>query len=222
MKIRFSELPSKQLCLFLLASSPELRSTYHTGLDVASNKFNNRGYFNVNNYIAIDIEDPESEIPTGPKPSVDKFIHADLLEAALPSADLVMCVETVGITALFSHSETLRALESLINTTNTGGTLVVNVGPLASVEDRRIFATSINSNFTHVRHIRYGRWSKSIHPLLSLILGTALLLFPSLRVPNKDQEVWHLFFAKGKLAKPQESLNLLGRSSNPGSQLRKN
>ena len=199
----------------MLATSTELRSPYHTGLDVASNSFNNRGYFKVEKYLAIDIEDPEMEIPIGPKPSVDKFIHGDLLEADLPPADLVMCVETVGITALFSHSESLRALESLINATRTGGALVVNVGPLSSVEDRRSFATNIKSNFMHVRHIRYGRWNKATHPLVSIVLGTVQLLLPFLRVPDREQEVWHLFFAKGKLGRPLETLNLLGRSANP-------
>jgi len=197
--IRLSELPSKQLCLYFLASSPELQKPYDTGLDVASNKFNNRGYFYVDKYIATDIQDPDSEIPIGPKPSVDKFIHADMLTVDLPAADLVMCVETIGITALFSHSETLRALELLTDATLTGGTLVVNVGPLASVEDRRDFALHIQKNFSRVRHIKYGRWSKPTHPLASLVLGTALLLVPFIRMPNKEEEVWHLFFATGKL-----------------------
>lgn len=183
----------------MFSISPVFRKFFETGLDVASNAFNNRQFFNVSRYIAIDLIDPRATIPNGPRPSVDEFIEGNFLEADLPASNLVMCVETIGITALFPHEKSLSAVEQLHKATLPGGTLVINVGPLTTISDRKRIVEILHTNFRDVKHIKYGRWSKAKDPITSFLQGTLLLLTPFIRIPKDESKVWHLFFAEGKL-----------------------
>lgn len=184
------------MVLFMFGTSRELKKHFRDGVDVACNAFHNARYFKVDRYTGLDIENPETPLPFGLPNS--EFRLSDVVHDRIPDGDLVMCVETVGITALFEHERSLEVSKKLVDAVRPGGTLVFNIGPHTSLEDAEKIVTLTRLNFGKVRHIRYGRWSKPCNPALAFAGGLALFLLPFLRRPSAIEGGWHLFFASSK------------------------
>lgn len=132
--MRTSEIPSKQMALLLLAHSEELKKRFPVGVDVACNNFYNLPLFRVAKYVGTDIVRPDSEpVKRG---VACAFILSDAVTEEIPRGDLMICLETIGITSLFKHSESVKVVKKMAASTNPAGTLVINVGPLTPHNQR--------------------------------------------------------------------------------------
>ena len=117
--IRFSDRASLQLVHIKLRFSSIVNTRYRVGVDVASGDFENSYLFRVQHYMAVDLERPRVELPE----SFDSasFAEVDISREAIPSGDLVICMETLGLNEKFDHSESFTVVEKLIDATNEGG-----------------------------------------------------------------------------------------------------
>lgn len=194
---RLSDRPSLQYVQIRLRFSKLLFRRYPTGLDVASAGFANSYLFRTKNYLAMDIERPTSKLPLFPGES--HFALGDMLRETLPSADLVMCMETIGINTKFDATESLNAVIKLTEATNKGGSLVFNLGPLTDESQQETIQDHLQDRFRKVSAVIYGRWSTDNGPILALMGALLFVLFPPLMRPSKEKPVHKLFFCEQKI-----------------------
>lgn len=181
MRFRFSRNPSKQLLWLWLARDMQ-RLRGRRGLDAACGLMENRRFFQTETYFGFDADANRLDIAKKQNPDVEA-VHMQISDASKEhESDVVLCVQTLGANKFFDHTATLDAVQSLIEVTKAGGSLILNVGAKSSHAG---LLDILRRSFETVTVRRYGGYNAELPVLLSLLVACAFFLFPAIRGSKK-------------------------------------
>lgn len=192
---RFSDRASLQYVNFRLKFSKAMSRTYESGLDVACGDFHNSFLFRTKTYIGVDIVSPSKNLP---KFQQSRFFLMDAIRDKLPKADIVMCLETIGFNELFQHEQSVLMTSKLANSTNSGGTLIMNVGPKAHADRHAEIMRVLQGSFGKVIQVDYGRWSGNKGPFFAILGALLFLLIPSMAPPPEVKQKSTLYICENR------------------------
>lgn len=169
--------PAKQLVWRWLEKDMQESSSYCAGLDIACGAMINRPLFKTQTYTGIDLD--ENRIKEGLTKYPDVRGEAcDILN--MPEdvrGDFVLCVQTIGINAKCDHTMDAAMVEAIVDHVNTGGSLIVNLGP--ACRNKEFLIDILRRRFKTVIVRPYGRLNGQMpYILISKILCLAMDLLP--------------------------------------------
>ena len=172
------------------------RKRFDTALDLACGVMRMAPYITAKRYIGLDLD--EEALSRGRRRGRDRQAVVSTIEGmpAELSGDLVLCLQTVGINRLARVDLTMTHIRRMIDATQPGGALVVNVGSLSSAYFDLI-EREIRQAFNVVEIVEYGRFRlKRLFPIF-LFLIWLMELRPQSAINTDDPT--KLFIAEGRL-----------------------
>lgn len=180
---RQSRRPSKQLLWIWVEELMKNSQGFKRGLDIACGYMKNKPMFRTEEYFGMDAD--AERIQTGQTTTGGRGIVCKI-EDMPPDVkgDFVVCLETIGINTHFDSEKATFAFDTCVKATNPGGSLLVNVGPLA----RQHFSTIreiASANFKNVRVLEYGRASEKHPGIVADLLARLFYVAPFLAKSDK-------------------------------------
>lgn len=183
---RWSTNPQKHLCFTWLAKVLSQSSRFDTTLDVACGNLNNYQFVKSSNYIGVDMNLASLEFGNRVFPEAKtEHLKIEELENAKLKGDLVICTQTIGVNQLFQSENTTMNVITLMQCTNSGGTLVFDTG-LYSLPYIDEATTVLNGGFKTVNVREFGSFDWSTMMPVSVILAVLMQLIPALRTVNNS------------------------------------
>ena len=130
-RFRISLEPSKTL-LWLWLKNSLSQITGEVGVDLAGGSMINKIFFKTEKYICVDINKIKLDEGKNKNPDAEIVNVAimDYLNTLDFHPDLIVCVQTMGVNALFDHKETLEVIHQMYKKLKVGGSMVFNIGSI--------------------------------------------------------------------------------------------
>jgi len=200
--IRGAMCASKQLLYFWLHHDIPKYSQGLVSLDIGCGPFGFYHLFRCQEYVGIDVEPQQLgglKRDSGDSKAFDYFVNNDFLKMTDAYGDFVLCVQ-VFTSQNFSATDTISAVDKLIEMTHIGGTLIFNTAR-SSVPYEPEFEKTLRKNFKRVKIRRYGAWSyanKDIKPRVFFVPFLAGLMWAIPWLRHRRHHTKSYYVCEGK------------------------
>lgn len=191
---RESRRPSKQVLWYWVADAMRDSKGFHRGLDIACGYMKNKPLFQTEEYFGIDAS--EERIRTGFQTTGGKGLVCKIEDMpASIRGDFVVCLETIGVNEFFDERNAAFAFEKCVQATNSGGSLLVNVGSRARGQFDAI-RNIARESFADVTIRDYGRGFEKQNWLIAYAAAQLFYYAPYLARSSKTP--FMLVYCRGR------------------------
>ncbi len=170
--------PAKQLLWRWLERDMQESSSCRAGLDIACGAMINRPLFRTQTYTGIDLDRGRIEEGLTKYPNVRGEVCDILNMLEDVQGDFVLCIQTIGINAKCDPVMDVAMVEAIVDRVNSGGTLIVNLGP--ACQDQTVLIDILRQRFDGVIIRPYGRLNGQVpNVLISKFLCIVMDYLPS-------------------------------------------
>tara|TARA_Y100000389_G_scaffold205091_1_gene263020 strand:- start:14246 stop:14989 length:744 start_codon:yes stop_codon:yes gene_type:complete len=123
--------PGKTL-LWLWLKNSLSKMPGEVGIDLAGGGMLNKCFFKTDNYICVDMN--QIKLDEGKKNHPDAVVVNSTIQEYLDNtknnADVIICVQTMGVNMLFQHDETFNVICMMYEKLKINGNMIFNIGSL--------------------------------------------------------------------------------------------
>ena len=149
------------------------------------------------NYIGTDMNKASLEFGRKVYPEArTELLFIEELEDSGLTGDLVLCTQTIGVNSHFDSDNTMGNVLTLVRSTNKGGTIAFDTGPMSVQFDEEI-RQLLGERFSKFSVQKFGAHDRGTNFFISVLIASLMQMFPNLA--SRDNGNRRFYVAEGKL-----------------------